>query len=250
MQVEAAEPRRLQHLAGQDLAECDDNGRVEIERPEGHDLFGIAHRQRQADRQGQFNRQSLDRRGPHDLAPAARFLRLGLDAGDLVAGARQGGQAVGGDLRGPQERDTHKRSLASRAGMRNPPRFWEPVMKPVIAALILCLPLMACDDADRQKAADVAADVKESAGDLVKEAGETAKEGAEVVKKDGGGLVHETGVAIKESAQNVREKTGPALQKTGQVIKSGAVKVGDGANKVGSNIKDAVTGDNKEEPAK
>ena len=107
----------VEHGARQDLAEGDHHGGVEVERLEGRDLVGVAHGRGRAHRQPEGLGEGLDRRGPHLLAPAARFLRLAVDRRDLVAGRGQLGQRPDGEIGRSQEGDAHAaEALAARIG--------------------------------------------------------------------------------------------------------------------------------------
>ena len=111
VQVEGAQARRLQHLAGQDLAVGDHHGGVEGQGPEGLDLGRVAHRGGGADGQAQGVRQGLHRRGAERLAASAGRRGLGVDRRDLMARGGDGLQAGGGDVRGPEEGEAHGRGL-------------------------------------------------------------------------------------------------------------------------------------------
>jgi len=111
VQVERAQARRLEHLAGQDLAVGDHHGGVEVQGPEGLDLGGVAHGGGGPDRQAEGLRQGLDRRGAHGLSPSPGRRWLGVDRGDLVTGLRHGVEAGGGDVRGSEEGEAHDRGL-------------------------------------------------------------------------------------------------------------------------------------------
>ena len=111
MQVEGAQARRLQHLAGQELTVGHHHRSVEVKGAEGLDFGGITQRGRGADGQAKGLRQGLHRRGTERLAAAARRRRLGVDRGDLMAGLRHGVEAGGGDVGGSEEGEAHGAGL-------------------------------------------------------------------------------------------------------------------------------------------
>jgi hypothetical protein len=122
VQVEAALAGRIQHRLHQDLAEGDDDGRVEVQGLEGCDLLGRLHRRRRADGQAQPFGEGVDRRGFQILAATARRGRLGIDGDDLVARGDQFGQTGDGEIGSAEESDAHGRGLAVERRLGKPTR--------------------------------------------------------------------------------------------------------------------------------
>ncbi len=115
MQVEGAEPGRLQHRLGQDLAIGDDHGGIEVQGPESGDLVQLAHRRRRPDLKAQLLGESLDWRGAQLLAPATRRRRLGIDRRDLVARGDELGEGFDREVGGAEEGQAHAGGLAAPA---------------------------------------------------------------------------------------------------------------------------------------
>ena len=157
MQVEAAEPGRRQHLAGENLAEGDDHRGIEAERPEGGDLGGLLHRDGRADREVVCFGKRMDRRRLQRLPTPSRPRWAAVDRRDLVPGLYQRREAGDGELRSSEKRKAHGGGLAVEGCAGKRVTLKEVRMKaiPVLLAVGL-LGLGACDrienDPDIQEA--------------------------------------------------------------------------------------------------
>ncbi len=90
MDVEAAEPGRVEHLARQHQPVGRDHRRVEAERAERRVLRRVPPDARgRADGQAEFQRRRMDRAGLLALPPPRRPRRLRVHAGDVVPGRLQ-----------------------------------------------------------------------------------------------------------------------------------------------------------------
>ena len=107
MQVEAAQTRRVEHRGRQDLAEGHHHAGVDLQRREGFDLGGVAHRDRRTHGNAALLRIGMDRRGLERLAAPARRGRLGVDADDLVPSLDQGGEGGDGEVGRSEKGDAH-----------------------------------------------------------------------------------------------------------------------------------------------
>jgi hypothetical protein len=103
MDVEAAEPRRVEDRARQDQAVGRDHGGIEAECGEGGLLLLRLQRDRMAHRQAQGLGPRLDRRGLGLVAASGRARRLAVDGGDLVPGRRERVQHRHGEIRRAHE---------------------------------------------------------------------------------------------------------------------------------------------------
>ncbi len=107
VEVEAAQPRRVENGGGQDLAEGHHHGGVEAEGREGRDLVGVTHGERGADRHAMGQGEGVGRRGLQLMAAAPGGGRLRIDGRDLVARVQQGGETGHGEVGGSQESQAH-----------------------------------------------------------------------------------------------------------------------------------------------
>ena len=115
VQVETAEPGRVEHLALEDLAVGDDAGGVDLEAAEGLDRLGRLHRGGGEDRQAHGLGEGVDRRGRQLLAAAARSGRLGVYRHNLMARGDELGQRGHGEVGSSHEGEAHGRGCASGA---------------------------------------------------------------------------------------------------------------------------------------
>ena len=121
MQVEGAQPWRVEHSARQDLAERDHHGGVEPERPERFDFGRVAHRGRRADHQALLDCKRVHRGGLQHLPAAAWRRRLRIDAGDLVPGLDDAAQGGEREVGGPKESDARVRRFYLQGSPRAKP---------------------------------------------------------------------------------------------------------------------------------
>src|SRR5690606_33569192 len=89
MQIEAAEPWRIENGLGKNEPVGDDDRRIEPERSEGVLRLRASEALRRAHLKAARGCERMHRRRPLLLAAPRRARRLGVDAGDFVAGLDQ-----------------------------------------------------------------------------------------------------------------------------------------------------------------
>ena len=103
VQVETAQPRRIERLLRQDLAVSDHGSEIEVQRSDLGDDLRVAETLRRGDRNAQHFGQLVDRRLLFALPPTPAARRLGVDARDLMPGGSDRGERAGGEVRRAHE---------------------------------------------------------------------------------------------------------------------------------------------------
>ena len=114
MDVEAAQPRRLEHGQRQDQPVGRHHRGIEPEASKMR-LFGyLAQADWRAHRQAALLGQGLHRRRARTLPATRRPRRLAIDVGDVVAGGDQASESGPGEIRRSHEGETHGRCRPRR----------------------------------------------------------------------------------------------------------------------------------------